>query len=421
LQLVSLVLLAALWSQGPLTSTPRPDVILVVADDLAHADVQEIATPNIDRLAAQGMSFASAYANPVCTSTRRALTFGRFWTDAGGVFCGPPDALTPGAVYSLPQLARAAGYRTALFGKWHVGSNPDGAYELAPQFHGYDVWRAGIVSNIGESRCGRGNYYQWRRVDDGVTAQETRYTDEVVRDEFLAWWNTVRGPRFAVVSFQLAHEPFQDPPSTLLPPGTAAGATWRARYENMVQALDTLTGQVTSVAGPEDIVLFLGDNGTPPGVAPDRYRAKGSTFERGIHVPLIVRAPFVKPGQVSDSLVQVSDVFATFGELWGRRSGSVSSVSFLPILLDPRRRTRSFVLCGMVLHATFHPGFGDRIVDRCVRSSRYKLRVNGEGHEQFYDLALDPSELAPVDLADPAYLDELGWHRAVFARCSPYM
>jgi len=405
---------------------PSADILLVIADDVGHADVEEIPTPNIDLLAAQGLSFERAFANPVCHNSRRSLTFGRYWIDSRGTYCDPPNQYTPGAMLSLPKLAQAMGYRTALFGKWHVGSNPDGPYELAPQFHGYDVWRAGVATNAADSHCGRfGGYFNWRRVDDGVTTQSHEYIDTAVRDEFLAWWSSTRGPRLGVVAFQLGHEPFHEPPSELLPVGTPPATTVREKYEHMVQALDTLVGQVLSVAGPEDLVLFLGDNGTPQDVAPEPRRAKTTTFERGIHVPLTVRAPFVKAGQRTSSLVHVADVLATLAALGGRKASSEHSISFLPVLLDPARTTRSFVLCGK-RQGPHRRVLGDEpSIDVCVRSQRYKLRLEGEvgeegeedeTHEEFYDLWSDPEERVPLDLADPRHARALAWHRSTLAR-----
>jgi arylsulfatase A-like enzyme len=410
-------LLATLF-QATLQGSSRPDVVILLADDVAQADVEELETPNLDLLAAQGMRFERAYSNPLCAPTRRALTFGRWWTNAGGNFCRPPDTDTPGARPSLPQLARAAGYRSALFGKWHVGSNPLGPFELAPQFHGYERWRAGIPSNVIDLDCGRGTYFEWPRVDDGRSSLFQGYTDTAIRDEFLAWWEATAGPRFAVLAFQLAHQPFHAPPAELLPPGTPPATGARAQYRQMVRALDTLVGQVLSVLGPEDVVFFLSDNGTPNLVAPGGGRAKGTTFERGIHVPLIVRAPFVRAGTASTSLVHVVDLYATLGDILGQRRRHPDSVSFLPILVAPAARTRSFVFCGQsnLLQGGPIPGGGDDLEDRCVRSERYKLRVLDHGRQEFYDLWSDPEEFVPLALDDPAVAGELAWHRNVFAR-----
>jgi arylsulfatase A len=312
------VLLTMLGSAGEPAGAqhPRTDVIVIIADDVAFEDVAQHPTPNIDALAARGMSFDRAFANPSCSSSRRSLHFGRWWTESRGEYCKPADEHTPGRLPTFPRLAQSLGYQTALFGKWHVGSNPEGPALTGPRFHGYDTWRAGIGANVNGPVCGgAGSYYRWQRIDDGRVSTSLEYADAAIRDAFLGWWSATRRPRLAVVSFQLAHQPFQVPPAELLPPGTTPATGSRRKFAQMLQALDTLVGQVLSVAGPEDIIFFIGDNGTPQSVAPDPVRAKGTTLERGIHVPLIVRAPFVRGGQVSSSLVHIADIFPTLADL----------------------------------------------------------------------------------------------------------
>ena len=208
------------------------------------------------------------------------------------------------------------------------------------------------------------------RVDDGVVSQSHDYIDTSIRDEFLSWWNSTRGPRFAVVSFQLAHEP-----PTSRRPSSCRRARRRPRlsaerFEHMVEAMDTLVGQVVGVTGPEDVVLFLGDNGTPQDVAPEPRRAKTSTYERGIHVPFVVRAPFVKPGLHTESLVHVAGRPADAVGDRGQKPPPCDGISFLPVLLDPLRHTRSYLLSGLVDPPRGgHTLGGEPPYDICLRST----------------------------------------------------
>jgi arylsulfatase A-like enzyme len=137
-------------------------------------------------------------------------------------------------------------------------------------------------------------------------------------------------------------------------------------------------------------VIFIGDNGTPQNVAPDPTRAKGSTYERGIHVPLVVAHNDLTPA-VSSSLVHAVDLTATIAELGGIPIPvEMDSRSFVRCLSKPSTRTRNYVYC-------------QDDDDRCVRSRRYKLRVDA-GVEEFYDLVIDPTESMPLDVDDPALL-----------------
>jgi len=258
------------------------------------------------------------------------------------------------------------------------------------------------------SHCGGSNYEDWIRVDDGVVSVSNDYHTLAVREAWMNWWTTTPGPRFAYVGFQAPHVPLHAPPTELLPPDYPTPVSQRERYEAMVTALDTVIGQFLDVVDLSNTYLFvIGDNGTPPeGMRPDQIagRVKGSTFEDGIRVPLLVAGPEVG-GFESEALVHAVDVMATLVELAGGRlprNVPSDSVSFVDCLFDLDARTRRFVFSDWdPPPGDVQPPGGGPFRDRSLITPRYKLR-RYRANETLYDLEADPLEEAPLDLDDPA-------------------
>lgn len=401
LALIVAVVAASARSTGARMPQQR-DVVVVILDDVGSTDLAAVAHPNIDQLAARGVTFTHAYSMPYCAPARDSFLRGTYDAGDRGEGCGavPRNAFT-GSEATIADLLHARGYATGLFGKWHCGPVVGHPWELAPQQLGFDVWRAGIASNIRDKNCHLGSFYDWVRVDDGVTTLETQWVDDAVYQAWLAWWTSTVGPRFSVVSFQGAHEPYETPP------GFPAVETDRERYEQMIAHIDALVGAILRQLGPEDVVVLFGDNGTPGIGVPsgkrrlsvveppyDPTRGKATSYQCGVRVPFIVSGGGQpSPGSTSDALVQPSDVMATLAELLGipwrpiGQSGN-GSVSFARSIVDPRgpgARSWAFV------HHPLYP-------DRAVIESRWKLRETGglvkagEGRELF-DLSKDPLEL----------------------------
>lgn len=379
------------------------DIVLIVGDDVGYQDLLALRAdgraPHLAALAERGFEFTSCVANPVCSPTRRCLYFGDWRTRQSGDVDALPGPLTPPA--SLVSLAELVDWPSAFFGKWHVGSAAP-SWQLAPQSHGFGLWRAGL-------RQGNEDYHDWLRIEDGRSFTSHDYEPAAVHQRWLEWWTTTRGPRLAVYAPQLAHAPFHRPPPEWLPPGYPPTDDERSRYEAMLVALDTAVGWVQRAVSKDTLVVFVGDNGTPDAVAPEPGRAKRTTFERGLRVPLILCGAGVPHG-ASDALVHAVDLYATVAELCGRAADPARASRSLVPLLGGGRAPHDYVLCGI----RGDPRIPD---DVCVRSARFKLRRTGRASvppgvvESFHDLALDPDERDDV-LADPRYAAEVAKHRA---------
>lgn len=369
------------------------NAVVILADDLGAVDLEVLSsngwTPNLDLLAAQGVTFTRAFGAPVCSPAREQLLYGR-WSRQGYGTC--PD---PG-----PEGQSVAGFwkgPKALLGKWHL-SGFCGAHGV-----GFD-WRAGSCTSITYPRPPPfpGT---WERWDGCSSSEDENYPPQVIVTEAIDWLAEMeklksKGPWLLIIAGPLPHQPFHEPPSELLPvgyppggyPSTPPFAKRRAQYEAMVVALDTLVGSVMEkVDLKETRVIFASDNGTPELAVPGGQKAKGTTFERGIRIPLVIAPRAEEAPAVYSELVSLVDVFATLlgsGPDGLDLSGVVEGESQAPI--------REYVFAG----------FGE---DVCARSARYKLRRFGTA-EEFYDLELDPSETINLIL-EPTKQTLIGEHR----------
>jgi arylsulfatase A-like enzyme len=378
--LLAACLIASPVTAGTAGAEARPfNVLLIVADDLGWADVgfqgaDLHETPNIDRLAAQGVRFPHAYAASVCSPTRASLMTGMHparlgitvWAEAAA---SPPRnrrLIPPVAVADLPldrvtiaEALRPAGYLTALVGKWHLG---DAAHY--PEAQGFDV-------NIGGTHWGAPQTFFYPYRGRGAFGDEYRYVPHLefgrpgeyltdrLTDEALKVIDTA-GPRpfFLEVAHHAPHTPIEAKPDLISryeeklkqQPGLHHR---NAAYAAMVHSLDEGVGRIIDrldergLAG-RTVVVFTSDNGGFVNEfnkerVTDNFplrSGKGSLYEGGVRVPLIVSWPGVTPrGAVCEEPVAVFDLFATLRAIAapddGDRPGVIDALSLVPLLRDP--------------------------------------------------------------------------------------
>jgi arylsulfatase A-like enzyme len=428
LPLVLLALVPWLQAQGS-PARDELDVLLVVSDDVHWTDLADVPTPSLDRLAAQGVRMLGHHSMPVCAPSRHALWHGR-WPRRSAIGAGVNSYLPPGAenptppseLVSLPKLLKARGYRTCLVGKWHLGqaswsgdaaSAGDLAAAYGPHGHGFDRWLAGSPANL----SARGSsYHDWQRIDDGVVSQEQTYATYAMVEAARAWWLDTEGPKLLALCLTAPHEPFHDPPPELVPGYSAPPRNRRQQYLQMVGTVDWALGRMLEIVDPgRTLVVFVADNGTPPGINGSGERAKGTTLQRGVNVPLILRGPGVHHGS-SSALVSMVDIPASVYELATGRSfqevqpakaglGFEDAWSFAGLISplapgDGRPTRRRWLMA-----ETYDPIEDDLM----VRTERWKLRTYYHARrgprggpiefEHLYDLEADPFEGSPIDLA----------------------
>lgn len=376
------------------------DTVVIVLDDVGYESVQRGPRPNLEQLALDGFVFNNAFSNPLCSPARYSLQTGA-WQIRGqlGQVCGAPDALTPplSAVF-LPELF-GTGWSSAIFGKWHLGSNLLGAWELAPQSQGYDLWTKGLPVNV--DNCGGQSYLWWLRVQNGTSAIVfNKYQPSETVSGFQSWWPNAPSPKVAVVCPQLVHKPFHRPPANLLPAGYPLTGSDPERYEAMQVAMDTIVGQILSAVDRDlTLVVVVGDNGPDPLMALVPAHAKGTVFDEGIHVPLLIAGPGVPAGGQSNQVVHIADIAPTI-----TGTATPNGLSLWPIMQGTQVGVlHQFILCGQEQDAQWP-------LEVCARGARYKLRRTAAGDE-LYDTFLDPLELVD-QAANPSLATKLATMQA---------
>jgi arylsulfatase A-like enzyme len=380
------------------TNTPT-NILLVIADDfgLDASPCYDIGKdkpdmPTLQALCQKGVVFDQAWAYPVCTPTRASILSGLhgFRTGARTV----DDVLPP--MQTLLHAMQKAGYATAVVGKWHVGGKQS-ALDHPNQMgaHYYAGFLSGALSD----------YADWRMVINGREQAQTGYATSVLTDQAIAWTlQQQRQPWFLWLAYNAPHAPFHVPPAhlhtstTLKKSGTKDQSTStreevRAMYFAMAQALDHELGRLLeslpAAMRDNTVVIFLGDNGTPGRVAQSPYtreRVKGTVYEGGVRVPLVIAgAGVTRMGERDSALITSTDLFATVLALaLAPPTPRADSVNFAAALTQKNFSGRTFALT--------ESHNKDGVTSVAVRDPQYKLIEHSNAAPELYDLLADPFE-----------------------------
>lgn len=405
----------------------KPNIVVIIVDDLGYGDLsaygaKDIRTPNIDRLAADGMRFDNFYANsPVCSPTRAALMTGRYPDTVGvpGVIrVDPADNwgyLAPDAVL-LPSLLKREGYRTAIFGKWHLGMESPNL----PNDRGFDRFRGYLEGMMDD-------YYTHLRFgvnymrDDRRPVAPRGHATEVFTDWALAYLDERKHeatrPFFMYLAYNAPHVPVQPPADWIerVRRREPRMEEKRLKLAALIEHLDHHIGRVVErlkAIGTYDdtLIVFTSDNGGQLNVGAssgDLRGGKEEMYEGGIRVPLIaVWRNRIKPDSRASKIALTMDLMPTLAEAAGvSPSGEIDGESLLPVMRgesapDPER-TLFFVRRegGIFYHGKDY---------YAVRRGRWKM-VQNHPYMPFriYDLANDPQEQTDVANQNRAIQDDL--------------
>jgi len=420
----------------------RPNVLLIVADDLGYGDLgaygqQVIQTPVLDRLAAEGLRFTDHYAGTaVCAPSRSALFTGLHTGHTPVRGNRRVDAMSqhplPAESVTIMEILKQAGYATGVIGKWGLGATGNSG----------DPARQGVDRFFGfESQTHAHNYYpefliaDGRRVplknvlpepkaDTGTGSATTRvdYAPDLMREQALAFLERHRaGPFFLAFTTTLPHANNEARPDGMDVPdyGPYATRAWPAPQKGhaaMITRLDSDVGallarlQSLNIAR-DTLVLFTSDNGPhrEGGHDPDFHDSNGplrgikrDLYEGGIRVPLIARWPGrVAAGTTTSQPVAFWDYLPTFAELAGATPpGGLDGVSFVPTLVGSPGAQRGHDF----LYWEFHEGQSSQ----AVRMGTWKAVRLGPGQPlELYDLATDLGETSNVASAHPEVVARL--------------
>jgi len=332
----------ALKAQAP------PNILVIFTDDQGSKDVgcygSEFPTPNMDRLASEGIKFTNFYAaSAICTPSRFGFLTGRnpsrsqdrllsalMFEDKSHAKLGIQPSET-----TLPQVLKSAGYQTALLGKWHLGHGDE---TFSPSHHGFDYSYGHTAGCVDYFTMDYGNTPDWYRND--VPIDETGYATDLITEETISYLGKrdKKKPFFLFLAYNAPHfgkgwDDGNDKSINLLQPHprdlervTKVADPSRRKYAAMVASLDDGIGKVLDYldkAGIAEntVVIFMSDHGGDPnyGGSNGALRAgKATLFEGGIKVPCIVRWPGkVKPNVESNAMTWALDWFPTLASIGG--------------------------------------------------------------------------------------------------------
>jgi arylsulfatase A-like enzyme len=430
------------------TSTARPNVIVIMADDLGYADVSiyhkgRIPTPNLDRLGREGVVFTQGYVStPICSPSRAALMTGRYQQRYGFEHNNGPAARDAGerlgldpAELTLGDVLKAGGYRTGVVGKWHLGSSD----EHYPTNRGFETWwgfLTGQTNFIHPNAPGAVNgapastsreagsiaqpVLQVSRLNAIITGPdrtviphgEWHLTEELTKKSIEFIDSSGDRPFFLYLAHHAPHTPLQTTQKYYDRFPNIADKGQRV-YAGMVSALDDSIGDILNhleKRGISDntIVVFLSDNGCAaylPGLCSPEPLSGGklSHYEGGIRVPFLMRWPAAIPaGTVHDKPVSSLDVFPTAVKAAGLQLPADRVFDGKDLVAQVRAGAstpeRQLVWRSTPL--------------RTVRQGDWKYHRDFDGNEFLYNLRTDPKERVNLAKQEPQRLAEL---QAVYA------
>ncbi len=415
-----------LWSLvlGPWSfaanAASRPNILLIVGDDMGYADVgfhgcKDIPTPNLDALAAAGVRLTCGYVSgPYCSPTRAGLMTGRYQQRFGHEFNpGGASSGLPLTETTLANRLKAAGYVTGAVGKWHLGALPT----MHPLQRGFDEF----FGFLGGSH----SYFQSAGILRGTEpVKELDYTTDAFGREAVSFIERHKGqPWFLYLAFNAVHTPMHATDDRLARFPNIADKQ-RRTYDAMMLALDDAVGQVRKKlagSGQEQntLVFFISDNGGPtmPGVTINGSRndplrgSKRTTLEGGVRVPFVVARPgHLKPGVYDQPAIQL-DLHVTALAAAGvvvKPEWKLDGVNLLPFLAGEKTGAP---------HDVLYWRFGEQMA---IRMGDYKLvrydvnadtqtggRRQGVTGVKLYNLAADIHEDKDLAAARPDMVKEL--------------
>lgn len=414
-------------------SASPSNILIILTDDQGYGDLSyhgnpKLATPHTDRLAHESVALQQFYVSPVCAPTRASLITGRYNYRTGAIDTYLGRAMMHPDEVTLAEMLSAAGYRTGIFGKWHLGDN----YPLRPQDQGFDevlVHRGGGIGQPSDPPGGS-SYFDPVLEHNGQAVKLEGYCSDIFTDAAIRFLReSDEQPFFVYLSFNCPHTPLQiadeyaDPframnlehsefPAVGQPlPGKADQETI-ARVYGMVKNIDDNIGRLLDALdeanlSDDTIVVFFTDNG-PQQV---RYNAglrgrKGSVYDGGIRVPCFVRWPARLEPRKVDRIAAHIDLAPTLLAACGVEPPS--DVAFDGRSLLPLLTGQPADWPDRALFFQWHRGDEPELYRAfAVRTQQYKLvQPVGAGHQAFdaaarpelYDMVADPYEMH--DLAD---------------------
>ena len=405
----------------------KPNIIYIMTDDMGYADLscygrKDYSTPNLDKLASQGMKFLNAYAAaPVCTPTRTALMTGRY---PARTQVGLIEPLTTNSrdssmgliadIPSLGTLVRNAGYETALVGKWHLGLRPVNS----PNRNGFDYF-FGIHSGAADYVSHQGDGHKYDLYENENPVKLEGYLTDLIADKAIRFLKQKhQKPFFLCLTFTAPHWPWQAPgDKAYSDTGSFTAGGSPAIFSAMMKRLDEAVGNVMKTLDDEQlskntVVIFTNDNGG------ERFsdmggltNSKMSLWEGGIRVPAFVRWPDkIQQGAITKQVAVTMDWTATMLALSGANPNKdfpLDGIDLLPVLTSKKQN----------IERELYWRITQRKNEKAIRYGDWKLIQDAKG-EYLFNIAIDQEEKKNLKDANKDIADKLrrllsDWEKSV--------
>lgn len=383
----------------PTTNTNRPNILFIIADDLGVDAVprypfgeQKPHMPTLERLMDEGIRFTNVWTNPVCSPTRAAILTGKYGYRTGVLNAEDAGRINPDehTIHRSLNELNDTPYQTSIIGKWHLSARNS---PNVPQEMGIGYY-AGLYTGGVES------YNNWSLNINGESSNQTSYITTALTDLAIEWINAQESPWFCWLAYNAPHTPFHLPPATLHNQGdlpndeSSIEANPLPYYLAMVESLDheinRLFTSLNSTTLADTVIVFLGDNGSPGQVVQPPFsngKAKGSLYQGGVHVPMVISGAGVsRQGVTEDALITNVDLHNTFLEIAGLEiQDGLDSQSFYPLLQNSGVNQRRFNYTEVLSSRPNRSGY-------TIGTEEYKLMVFDNGNQALYRYDADPNQ-----------------------------
>ena len=442
----------ATWALLLGSGIAAPNVILIVTDDQGYGDMgchghPLLKTPNLDRLHAESVRLEDYHVDPMCAPTRAALMMGRYaartgvWSTLNGCYIPRRDEQSMAAIF------KEGGYRTGMFGKWHLGDS----YPYAAEFRGFEhVVRheAGVVGEIPD--WWNNDYFDDHYLVNGEWKSFDGYCTDVFFDETMDFIGKAdKRPFFCYLATNAVHSPFNVPREDAAPYLAADQPEMRARFQGMVANFDRNLGRLMDYLDEkglanDTILIFMGDNGSShgfdhdnAGIVTDGFNAgmrgkKTWVYDGGHRNSCFIRHPAsgVSGGRDVDSLSAHFDLLPTLIDWCGlpKARNQLDGVSLLPQLKGEEERCPD----RMILVQNMQVVKPIKYKDFAVMDDRWRLVSrgrDGKPHPQLFNLDEDPGQEKDVAAEHPERIQTMiaaydhWWEglQSSYARYAPFV
>ncbi len=415
--LISLCVGVVVIDLPPQDTIQKPNVLLIMTDDQGWGDLRfhgndSIDTPNLDKLAAEGIRFEHFYVSPVCAPSRASLLTGRYHLRTGTSWVTHRKEVMNAKEVTLAELFKTEGYRTGCFGKWHNGAQ----YPNDPIGQGFDEF-------FGFKAGHWNNYFNTTLIRQQEQVTTSGYITDVLTDEAISFLEIQQEPFLCYVPYNAPHSPFQVPDQYFDKYKARGLCDKNAAVYGMVENIDHNIGRLLATLDSqgileETIVVFLTDNG------PNGHRfnggmrgIKGKVHEGGVRVPLFIYWKDHLPTSISiQQLAAHIDLLPTLADLCGLPlpdSLQLDGRSLVPLWEEPVGQWNERPIFNI------HTEGEDRMWPAAIRTERYRLVIDyGGGKPQLFDMLQDPGQQVDIAeelplLRDSLYEELTAWYQDV--------